>query len=148
MRWVPSSRMVPAGSSAFATATSSSARSRTIFSVSAYVAMECLRGKLYRIAGGSVTSAPSVGTGEQTAGNSRQRARQGGPGGDEPERRRQTFGQIRNRSVRSAPIDAASLVRIREQEAMIGEDVDDPRYPSGESREATDRPRVEQADVR
>src|SRR6266850_2596837 len=49
MRLAPSSRMVPAGSSAFATATSSSDRSRTAFSVSAYVAMGGLRRPLYRI---------------------------------------------------------------------------------------------------
>src|SRR4029450_1699222 len=49
MRWPPSSRMVPAGSSAFATATSSSDRRTTAFSVSAYVAMGSLRRSLYRI---------------------------------------------------------------------------------------------------
>src|SRR5206468_4673307 len=49
MRLAPSSRMVPAGSSAFATATSSSDRRRTAFSVSAYVAMGSLRRPLYRI---------------------------------------------------------------------------------------------------
>src|SRR3989442_6785983 len=39
MGWPPSSRTVPAASSAFATATSSSGRSTTALSVSAYVAM-------------------------------------------------------------------------------------------------------------
>src|SRR5262245_9749123 len=49
MRVGPSSRIVPTASSAFATATSSSGRKTTVFSVSAYVAMDASRRPLYRI---------------------------------------------------------------------------------------------------
>src|SRR5215470_7501107 len=145
MRWAPSSRTVPAGSSAFATATSSSARRRTVFSVSAYVAMECLRGNY---TGSPATRGRSAAAREETPGRLRQRARQRGPGGHELERRLRAFGHIRDRTAGGAPIDAAFLVGVREQETMIGEDVDDPRDPPRESREAGDRPLLEETDVR
>src|SRR5262249_45159828 len=95
--------------------------------------------------GSPASRARSAATGEETPGHPRQRARQGGPGGHELERRLRASGQICDRPGCGAPIDPALLVREREQEAMIGEDVDDPRYSPRESRETADRPRVEEA---
>src|SRR5262245_65508594 len=93
-----------------------------------------------RPAVGATTKARSVATDEQALGDSRQRVRQGGPGDRELERRPRACGQIRDCLVYGAPIHAASLVRIREQQAMIGEDVDDARDSSGAPREPADRP--------
>src|SRR6516162_1183815 len=84
--------MVPACSSVFATATSSSDRRTTAFCVSAYVAMRSLRRPLYRNISGSagrVDHKPATGTmkraltatAEQTQRERGQSPRQRDPGG-------------------------------------------------------------------
>src|SRR5438132_4155550 len=159
MRVAPSSRTVPAASSAFATATSSSDLRTTAFSVSAYVAMGILR----RHYTGSAESLKAPDRSARPEEESHRGARERDPGGGEepaesvPEaevardedlaRRAHGLVQVGNRLADDRPIDAAFLVRVREQKAVVGEDVDESRNPAGIPRDPPDRAVGEQSHV-
>src|SRR5262249_5803367 len=168
IRLAPASRMVPAGSSALATATSSSERKTTAFCVSAYVAMGSLRRPLYRIGAGRGEDLTSAATAQQGQGEPEQRAGQRhtrdfqdlpaaiGRGRleqgrivhrDRNPRRVGALVQVGDRVLDDVPVDAALVVGIAEEQRVVAQGVDDPRNAARVLRDSSYGPLAEQTRV-